>query len=56
MTRSSERVQELLAEKLAQQDADREVIGGIIDRYTQIPQSAGDFRFPLLEETAQKPV
>ena len=37
MARSSERVQELLAEKLAQQDADREVIGGIIDRYTQLP-------------------
>tara|TARA_R100000988_G_scaffold44571_3_gene22022 strand:- start:3916 stop:6294 length:2379 start_codon:yes stop_codon:yes gene_type:complete len=37
MARSSERVQELLAEKLAQQDADREVIGGIIDRYTQPP-------------------
>ena len=37
MARSSERVQELLAERLAQQDADREVIGGIIDRYTQLP-------------------
>ena len=56
MPSPSERVQELLAEKLAQQDADREVLGDIIDRYTQVPQSAGDFRFPLLEETAQKPV
>ena len=43
MARSSERVQELLAEKLAQQDADREVIGGIIDRYTQAPQEDEDW-------------
>jgi len=42
MARSSERVQELLAEKLAQQDADREVIGGIIDRYTQTPSKEDD--------------
>ena len=56
MARSSERVQELLAEKLAQQDTDRKALGEIIERYTQAPQSAGDFRFPLLEETAQKPV
>tara|TARA_R110000751_G_scaffold208383_1_gene312195 strand:- start:2740 stop:5208 length:2469 start_codon:yes stop_codon:yes gene_type:complete len=55
MPRSSERIQELLAEKLAQQEADREAIGGIINRYTQDSQSAVDFRFPLLEETAQKP-
>ena len=43
MARSSERVQELLAERLAQQDADREVIGGIIDRYTQVPQEDEDW-------------
>ena len=55
MPRSSERIQELLAEKLAQQEADREAISGIINRYTQDSQSAVDFRFPLLEETAQKP-
>jgi len=37
MPSSSERIQELLAEKLAQQEADREAISGIINRYTQVP-------------------
>ena len=56
MPRSSERIQELLAQKEAEQATDRKALGDILDRYTQVPQSAGDFRFPLLEETAQKPV
>ena len=56
MPNPSERVQELLAQKEAEQAADRKALGEIIDRYTQVPQSVMDFRFPLLEETAQKPV